>query len=457
MALQGKAILSFYRGRTEVKRIIKKNTITGYPDGLLNEGNFQLMSDPTKLLPINDNFFKGCVLTDVQNDPSLMMIAGNANITAQCSNDAYSGDNLKRGSYNSIESGIITGGYRHVFDWGTSQGNGPIASACLCRPSVGAVFLGSDFIPSEGSVNEILHTDSKNNLISEALQDCSIVDYEKEAAYKIEYTSGTITVTEYTLNTKGIHLVGGVLDVAGEGTPHAITQTVKYFTNTGTASVSYTGTHIHLLTFTPNSGRLADYAIDLSDWTCTETEHNYTGVSLMQFQIYGTSQNPILRKDAMPIIGVYCFAISTDGTKIYKLNLLGNNDADVTAIDVPATALTTANNGGSVILPNGDWYKFPVNAPTEYMNCLYFHNGTFYRGRYRASWVNNTYANANSFNSNVYGSIFGLGTAANHGWPFARLDTIYPFVSTVANLEETVTKSADLSMKLTYELTEVAS
>ena len=90
MALQGKAILSFYRGRTEVKRIIKKNTITGYPDGLLNEGNFQLMSDPTKLLPINDNFFKGCVLTDVQNDPSLMMIAGNANITAQCSNDAYS-------------------------------------------------------------------------------------------------------------------------------------------------------------------------------------------------------------------------------------------------------------------------------------------------------------------------------------------------------------------------------
>jgi len=454
MALQGKARLSLFRKGIEVHREEKKNTITGYAQGLFKQGNFGLLADSSKLLPLNDNFFKGCVMTDKANDASLSMIAGDANITAQSSNDAYSGDNLKRGSYNSNESGIITGGYRHVFDWGTSQGNGPIASVCLCRPSIGAVYLGADFIPSEGSVNEVLHADSKNALISETLQDCSIVDYEKEAAYKIEYTSGTITVTEYALNTKRIHLVGGILDVAGEGTPHAISQTVKYFANTGTASVSYTGTHIHLLTFTPNSGRLADYAIDLSDWSCIETEHNYTGVSLMQFKIYGATYNPILRKDAMPIIGVYCFAISTDGTKIYKMNLLGNNDADVTAIDVPATALTTDLNGGSVILPNGDWYKFPVSAPTEYMNCLYFHDGTFYRGRYRASWVNNTYTNANSFNSNVYGSIFGFGTAANHGGPFARLDTIYPFVSTVANLDEAVTKSADLTMKLQYEITE---
>ena len=175
----------------------------------------------------------------------------------------------------------------------------------------------------------------------------------------------------------------------------------------------------------------------------------------MQISIYGASQNPVLRKDVMPIIGDYCYAISADGTKIYKMNLLGNNDADVTAIDVPASAMTLPLNGASVILPNGDWYKFPVNSEGV-NNCLYFHNNNFYRMRYLPTYVNNTFSNANSFNANAYGTVFGFGSAASHSQKFARLDTIFPYVSTVANLDEAVTKTADLTMKLIYELTEVS-
>ena len=457
MALQGKARLSLFRDGIEVKRVEKKNTITGYAQGLFKQGNFGMLADSSKLLPLNDNFFKGCLMTDVPNDASLMMIAGNANVIAQCSNDAYSGDNLKRGSYNANESGVITNGYRHVMDWGTSQGNGTIASVCLCRPSIGAVLLGSDFIPSEGEVNEVLHSADKSSLISETLQDCSIIDYEKETAYKIEYSSGTITVTEYTLNTKRIHLLGGVLDVAGEGTAHAISQTVKYFTNTQTASVSYTGNAIHLITFVQNSGTVADYAISTSDWTCTATEHSYSGVNLQRIAIYSASANTVLRKDVMPIIGDYCYAMSYDGTKMYKMNLLGNNDADVTAYDIPSTPMTYDQNGASVILPNGDWYKFPTDAPMEYFNCLYHHNGSFYRAMYHDKYVINNGLNANSFNATGYGTIACIGTSHSHGRPFARLDTIFPYVSTVANLDEAVTKSANLTMKLTYEITEVAS
>jgi len=451
--LQGKARLSLFRKGIEVHRVEKKNTITGYAQGLFKQGNFGMLADSSKLLPLNDNFFKGCLMTDKANDPSLMMIAGNANVVAQCSNDAYSGDNLKRGSYNANESGIITNGYRHVFDFGTSVGNGTIASVCLCRPSIGAVQLGSDFIPSEGEVNEILHSTDKSSLISEALQNCSIIDYDKEVAYKIECSNGTITVTEYPISTKYIHLFGSPVDVAGEGTAHTISQTVKYLTNTGTASVSYTGSAIHLITFVQNSGTVADYAISTSDWNCTVTEHSYSGVNLQPIAIFSASGNPVLRKDVMPIIGDYCYAISYDGTKIYKMNLLGNNDADVTSYDIPATAMTSEYNGASVILPNGDWYKFPTNAPSEYVNCLYHHNGSFYRGRYHNVYVQRY--NANSFNANSYGTILGIGMGG--GRPFVRLDTIFPYVSTVANLDEAVTKSADLTMKLQYEITEVAS
>ena len=451
--MQGKARISLYRKGVEVKRVEKKNNLTGYLDGLFNEGNFHYMTDRDKLMSINDNFFKGCLMTDKVNDARIPMIAGDTNITAQASNDAYSGVNLKRGSYSSTESGVITGGYRNVFNFSTSQGNGTIASVCLCRPSVGAVYLGEDFIPEESQVNEILHETNYNSLLSEELQDCSIIDYDKQVGYKIVYADSVITVTEYPLNTKDFYITGGIFDVAGDGTVHTINQTVKYFTNTGTASVSYTGSAIHLITFVPNSGTLADYAIDTTNWTCTETEHSYNTVSLMQISIYNAQNNPILRKDVMPIIGNYIYALKSDGTKIYKLSM--TTDADFDEIAVPSTALTNTYNGGSVILPNGDWYKFPVHAEGSdgMTNCLYYHNDKYYRGRYQAKWVNATYGNANSFNYSGYGTILCIGTAANR-LPFIRLDTLFPMVTTVANLDEAVIKSADLTMKLTYEITQ---
>lgn len=444
--------LQFSKNGKIVEEVVKKNNITGYDDGVLNEGNFDLMIDPDKLLPIVDKFFGGVVLTDKANDASTKMIAGDANITAQASNDAYTGTNLKRGSFNSNESGKLANGWRKVFDFGTSIGNGTIASVCLCRPQFGTVVLGTDSVPTEGQINEILHETNYNSEASEALQDLSIVDYDKEIGYKIEYSSGIITVTEYPVNTKSFRLSGGVFDVAGDGVAHEIEQTVANFTNTGTASVSYTGDKIHLITFVPGSGTVNDYSINTTSWTCTATSHSYSGVQLMPISIYSPSANPILRKDIMPIIDGYLYGISSDGTKVYKMNL--TNDADVEAFDIPGTALTQQMNGGCLILPNGDWYKFPVNSVGSdgMTSCLYCHGGEFYRARYRAQFVNATYMNANSFNGNDFGTVLAIGTASNHGFPLVRLDTLFPYVSTVANLDSPVVKTPDLNAKVIYDL-----
>jgi len=442
--------LQFSKHGKIVDEVVKKNNITGYDDGVLNEGNFDLMIDPDKLLPIVDAFYGGVILTDKANDPTLKMIAGDTNITAQASNDAYTGTNLKRGSFNSNESGKLANGWRKVFDFGTSVGNGTIASVCLCRPRFGTVVLGTDSIPSEGLANEVLHETNYSSLMAEAFQDLSIVDYDKEVGYKIGYSSGIITVTEYPVNTKSFLLSGGIFDVAGDGVAHEIEQTVKYFSNTSTASVSYTGNTIHLITFVENSGTVVDYAIDTTNWSCTATEHSYSGVNLQRIAIYSASVNTILRKDVMPIINGYMYAVSYDGTKMYKMNL--SNDADVTAYDIPATAMSYEQNGASVILPNGDFYKFPTNAPSEYYNCLYFHNNTFYRTRFHNKYVFNNGLNANSFNNTGYGTILGIGTSNSYGRPFVRLDALFPYVSTVANLDSPRVKTPDLNAKVIYDL-----
>ena len=70
------------------------------------------------------------------------------------SNDAYSGTDERRGSFNEIESGIIfkedqktPAGYKFVWDFSTSQGNGAIACACLTSYKGGKGYLdGSDVV-----------------------------------------------------------------------------------------------------------------------------------------------------------------------------------------------------------------------------------------------------------------------------------------------------------------------
>lgn len=51
--------------------------------------------------------------------------------TAYASRAAYTLDDSRQGVFNSVLSGVITGGYKYVYDWSTSNGNGTIASLAL--------------------------------------------------------------------------------------------------------------------------------------------------------------------------------------------------------------------------------------------------------------------------------------------------------------------------------------
>lgn len=56
---------------------------------------------------------------------------------------AYTGTNLMAGSYNESESGKIDNGYKHVWDFGTSQANGQIACVCLTTREGGYAAAGT--------------------------------------------------------------------------------------------------------------------------------------------------------------------------------------------------------------------------------------------------------------------------------------------------------------------------
>lgn len=465
--IQGNTILELAREkkvnnrvkREVVKRIEKHNDITPWVSNLLSQGDFFSLIAPSNIYPISQ-FFAGCLLTDKVNNASLGMIAGDSDVTAQAGNDAYSGTYTKRGSYNGVESGAITGGIRNVWDWGTSYGNGSIASVCLTRAKFGKTELGTtSAIPDTTNAAASLRlgdTASYGWYSSEnyTLGKCQIIDFANDRGYFVNYSSGTITIEVYKVSSTHIYLTHSRFTAELLET-HSISQTVDNFAK-NTATVCFTGSAIHLITFQRNTGNLKDYAISLSDLdTVTVTSHAYSGVTFNVFaEAWRTDSYP--RKDCFIIIGDYLWGCSSN--KIVKCNLLGSNDADVTDYDNPLGTLSGDTNGPIIYLPNGDWYKTRAGVPSDNpAEALYRHNGNFYRvylHKMGGSATNGEYAQ----NVTGYGSVLA---SEEENWGSAtyglNLYTFFPYVSTVNNLEEAVIKSADLTMKLTYEITEVAS
>ena len=466
MAIQGHTILELAREkkvnnrikREVVKRVEKYNHITYLPNNVMGKGNFHDLVSPFYLMPYMQWFY-GCLLTDKVNPNGddvagfCGLIAGDAEVVAQAGRSAYTGTNTKRGSYNSNESGEITGGFRNVFDWSTSQGNGTIASVCLTKDQLAiADYDPSRTIADTDVVNEWLQGSSVIELNADnTLTSCSIIDYEECIGYNVEYSSGTITVKEYEISTKGIHLLDNRLAARLIDT-HTISQTVNNY-GFATATVCYTGSAIHLITWQANTGNLYDYSINTSTWACTATSHTYNGVSLLDQDNY---RQMYLSKDVFPIIGNYIYCFTTNG-KIMKCNLLGNNDADVTEYTNPLGSISNGQNGPSIILQNGDWYKFGrYKAMGLVDDGIYYHNGVFNKIKYLECNNPSQSRGAISANGNNYGTVIGTGASSLSGRGYITLNSFFPWVSTVNNLDEAVTKTADLTMKLTYEITETA-
>jgi len=464
MALQGKFRLDLARKGQVVKRIEKKNTITGYPDDLMCEGNYGLLITRDKLLPVKQ-FFEGCVLTDHTNNASGNMIHHEANITACAGNDAYSGTYLKRGSV-SQESTVISSpngykGYRFVWDWGTDRGNGTIASVGLTRHQLAiAEYFNDDTVPASGSeVTEIMYEsgwDSTNLYLGRL----HIIDYEREVGYRISYADNTIYIDKYQLSCKNLHLLTRPILPDPTQTYHPeyvgteeIPQQVANMTDS-TCSISYTGDKIYIITW--NGSAIKAYPINISDWSMgTVVEKTFNSVTFMD--VPNASYSSVYHKDIILLDGTdaWCMATTSNVVKMIKIDLLGGTSDVKVEKTLPFTA-STNYNGCCMLMPNGDFYKYAARG-VEMNTCLYYHNGNFYRAR-----IQNTFNKANygcvmsGTNSNNYGSsLFCLSDVSYGNVGSLIITTSHGFLSTIANLDEAVIKTADLTMKLTYEITEV--
>ena len=433
--------------RETVKVIEHDNTITPYTGDVLNDGNFHYQIQPSKLMPIRQ-FFDGCLLTDKVNVANLSMIAGDSEVTAMAGKSSYSGLNDKRGTYNQIESGNITGGIRQVWDWGTAYGNGPIASVCLTRSILGEVEMHDDdtsFESTSAYINELMNSSyDAPNMVG-----VNIFSNAGRYAYRVYYEDSKIKIQEYDINNEILIVRGGVFEPVAVGSPHVINETL---TDSKKASVSFTGTAFHVIE--TSGGTMKIITINISDWSSSTATYTFENISFVQTRSHNAKELP---KDVHIISGNYVYTYATVGgvVKFVKCNLTDVSDvSEYTVPSVLATMTAIEYQGAGVLLPNGDIFKpQPRNNQLTNKAALYFHNGKAYA----------VYSNVNDIDSNSGVMNYGLnvikgGLVVNrYGWDYRDsigVLNIHPYVSTVNNLDEAVMKTASLTMKLTYDLTE---
>ena len=434
-------------GKTEVHE--SDNIVTNAVRNILRDNYFSSI-DLSKAMPLRDLF--GGVLcfgsTNTANVDNIIPPNDDSNpLIAHAGQTSHATASTLRGNPNGIESGEITGGYKFVWDFTTSQGNGTISSLSLTHKNFGDVGLKpfDNSLPMVFDIgrhidNNVLRQEPINRNIS--IRNPRRFDTSTGKAISI-WVSGT-TFEEITslYSTTKLYLNNGYM------TPEEISNRTATLTRTFDNSYSAVledESNYYIVEVQSNgSGSVYMNTIDKDTFTVTNSSFTATGASLMK---YNLSNNQLLRLIQHPFIavdGTYLYIASTDYT-FYRINL--SNTADVTKLTSNLTSWDTSQN-----------YKIGMRAIDEGMligHNFFINSGNVYATARNLEQPPNTYfANDSMIGGNYPNALTqGQSITTNNFHNWLRAVTL-PYLATINNLDSAVTKSSSQTMKITYSITE---
>lgn len=424
----------------EVEIFEKDNLITDLVQNIFNHDIWGGL-DYSKVVPLTQ-LFNGCLLynTDLPEvDSSITSIPKGATLTAHAGSTAYVGPDTTAGNLNVPESGeILRGGlkagYKWVFDWGTSQGNGEINCVSLCPSAIGLrgrnseSFADKPYLP----LGQFISTGS-----TAILRDSQLIEYETNRLYSVDYTATSVTVKAYIMPMKSYGLLDNMGDLEllytktfAVNAPRYLVSSAQLVGNIIYISAYSSSTTISLIKVDKNTGEL------ISDEQLT-----YSGVNFDRFGLYNDSSSYTIQS-AFPIVDGYIYFPKNDRRTYYKCSL--TNLADVTELPTEITAqFSSQGRGGSVILSNENIIfndhaiindrviKIQNSSPTGEV--------AFFGGEeLEASGVYTTRIKS-SHSKNMFNEVY--------------LSVLMDSISTINLLDVPVSKTPDKTMKLEYSIT----
>ena len=455
MKLKGKTTIELTDVNTgEVTTVEEENMITNALQYFFNSnpmGAFVKLGTTDVMAGYNDKFIPICpkvlggiLLFSEPLEEDVENILPNTNMMpmAYAANNANPYEDIKRGSMNLNESMPITNGYKFVWDFATSQGNGTVAAVALTSCYGGEAVYGSAYddvspfllIKREG-------ISGLDSFIRLRYMDAVELDAENEILYSISYSTDGISI--YKLRIP-VHSIGLNDDLNGKSyeileEKVIVPSTFQFVDYINVHGAFYDGRDGYWYGFGHRyntSGSATVYWIKISkaDYSFSEGKWTLSNTYLEDAGMYDLSSP--YRDTQGCVRGGYYYVMSNSRKGVYKIAL--DNPADITLLELGITSedsgLGSYSNSGltmalieniiiardfmimeddTVVLTKGDEKFSEISTPVFQWRQFLFIWEPYYRSIY----------------------------------------LLTPFLATINNLASAVVKTADKTMKITYTLT----
>lgn len=494
--LKGTATIELTDVKTGEKEIVKHDNLvtnaindllTLNPDGYLwtktwNDAYSNFASD---MLPICPNAIGGILLYEhaLEEDREKYYAAEDNPLVGYSSNDVSAGTDTKRGSMNQSESGPLEGncGYRFVFDFATSQGNGQISALGLTskwggKAGYGTALTGDAHVIPLSEYQAVFSGVTEYPGVVEAYKHIVSIDPEAHVAH-YAYVSAAKEILAGKIRIGTIGLINHI----GFGAEN-ILETVKLTTNAFapvlTSNYSYTilldGGDGYIWGFGHADNAQgnskgdatvlwikiskADWSIEEGTWTIAENLQ-FLGMEEIRADPSRVSKAYAIIHDG------YLYCINYKSTAVVRINL--GNPSDVTRIADPNDSIPTVTNYATGSRRTSSQFNVVGNL-------IYYPGGYIRDGKaYPVSTKNTSSPSASDGSATPPGlkgsckpgltwgpyllSYDQQGTSSGAVSTFTMYRKVFlmtPYLATINNLDTPVTKTADKTMKITYILRE---
>lgn len=365
-------------------------------------------------------------INDAQSDPDPLYCTDQIP-TGYASQEAYSGEDNKRGNFNANESVPIDSGagYRFVYDFSTSQANG--TTNCVCLTS------------SDGGKSEFGESVELNYLRRITGSGYKPVLFTETGFYHVIRTSTTVELWFITLGAENLGINDGYpltfsmaqADIGLDPTTERYKQNKGVLVHTFeglSANVSWCGTGDEIIIVTgPSNGAISVIKYDVS----TDTESAAQSIDLQTLGLYAAQQ-------------ANDHGIAYDGENLYLLGNSANNNQRRNLIRVNLTTPADCE----LIALNLTRDEYVMGWQGSYVSGRYF---LYFPSKNKKVIIRSSVLDSAAFAIGSVGVFNIYSNDQSNAVFLAGLCT--PFLGTINNLSSPVTKTANDAMKVIYEVT----
>lgn len=406
------------------------------------------------LLPVCPNMIGGILLFSKvleERVDNIYSLSDNLPV-AYASNNVNSTANVARGSMNLTESKKLDNGYKFVWEFTPSQGNGTIAAVVLTSAQGGANAYGSLVNDSTTFLQiKSIKLDGMAMARELVLFETVEVDFERNLLYSITYQDTGVRIRKVHIPIFTVGLNEKLDDSSFAVVDDRVIQTSTFrflgdytlygefldggdgywygFSNEGNSSGSATMVWVKI--------KKEDYSMTEGEWTLSNAKLMDVGRREEDSSFPERYLKCCIRKG-------YLYVMANNKKGIYKINLA--NSSDVTLISLGFTS---------------KWKPLCETGTCEvYMTLI---GDLIIGGDFQVTVEDKVIHTQGSFRLNDAATPlfqyknFLLGWGGSYGSEYRTMYLLTPYLASINNLSSAVVKTVDKTMKITYTLTEEAA